>query len=172
MSRSLAHSVSVALFALLSFAAVASAQVKIAVVNIQKAMLDSDELKKTSADLEAKYKPRQDELAKLQKDLESIQTQLASGKLSQQQGADLQAQGTRKQRDAQRISEDLQADFDRDRQDILGKAAVKMQEVVKKIAEEKGYDVVIDVSQAVYTKPALDVTADALAAYNKAYPAK
>jgi outer membrane protein len=177
MSRNLAHrglfnSVSIALFALLSFSAIASAQVKIAVVNIQKAMLDSDELKKTSADLEGKYKPRQDELAQLQKDLESIQTQLASGKLTQAQGTDLQAQGTRKQRDAQRISEDLQADFDRDRQDILAKSAAKMQDVVKKIAEEKGYDIVIDVSQAVYTKPALDITADALAAYNKAYPAK
>jgi outer membrane protein len=172
MSRSLANSVGVALFALLSFSATASAQIKIAVVNIQKAMLDSDELKKTSAELESRYKPRQDELAQLQKDLESIQSQLQSGKLNPQQGADLQAQGTRKQRDAQRISEDLQADFDRDRQDILGKAATKMQAVVKKIAEDKGYDIVIDVSQAVYTKPALDITADALAAYNKEYPAK
>ena len=59
----------------------------------------------------------------MQKDLESIQTQLSSGKLSQQAAADLQVQGTRKQRDAQRISEDLQADFDRDRQDILAKSA-------------------------------------------------
>ena len=45
-----------------------------------------------------------------------------------------------------------------------------MTEVVKKLAEEKGFDMVIDVSQALYFKPALDVTADALAAYNKAYP--
>ena len=47
-----------------------------------------------------------------------------------------------------------------------------MQDIVKKMAEEKGYDIVIDVSQALYTKPALDITAEALAEYNKAYPAK
>ena len=47
-----------------------------------------------------------------------------------------------------------------------------MQEVVKKVAEEKGYDIVVDVSQTLYFKPALDITPDALAAYNKAYPAK
>jgi outer membrane protein len=172
MFRSLAIRAGIVLFALAPLATLASAQLKVAVVNVQKAMLDSDELKKVSTQVEAKYKPRQDELQQLQKDLESIQTQLASGKLTQQAGTELQAQGTRKQRDAQRISEDLQADFERDRQDILSKAAAKMQEVVKKIAEEKGYDLVIDVSQALYTKPSLDITPDALAAYNKAYPAK
>lgn len=158
--------------ALVLFSGLASAQVKVAVINVQKAMLDSDELKKISADMEAKYKPRQDELTKLQGDLQSIQQQLSSGKLTPQAAADLQAEGTRKQRDAQHLADDLQADVDRDRQDILAKAATKMQEIVKKIAEEKGIDVVIDVSQAVYFKPALEITTDALAAYNKAYPAK
>ena len=154
------------------FAATASAQLKVAVVNVQQAMLDSDELKKASADLEKKYKPKSDELNKLQSDLQSIQQQINSGKLNAQAVADLQTQGQRKQRDAQRISDDLQADFDRDRQDILSQAAKRMQEVVKKLAEEKGYDVVVDVSQTLYFKPSLDLTADALAAYNKAYPPK
>jgi outer membrane protein len=151
---------------------VASAQLKIAVVNVQQAMLDSDELKKASAALEAKYKPRQDELQKMQSDLESIQQQINSGKLNQQALSDLQFEGQRKQRDAQRLSDDLQQQFDQDRQDILAKSAKKMQDVVKKLAEERGYDVVVDVSQTLYFKPALDITADALAAYNKAYPAK
>jgi len=31
---------------------------------------------------------------------------------------------------------------------------------------------VLDTSQAIYTKPTLDITADVLAAYNKANPAK
>jgi len=156
--------------ALASLATVASAQLKIGVVNVQKAMIDSDELKKVSAAVEAKYKPKQDELLKLQQDLQSIQTQLQSNKLTPQAQQDLQLQGQRKQRDAQRLSDDLQQEFDRDRQDILGKAAAKMTEVVKKVAEEKGFDVVIDVSQALYFKPAMDISADVLAAYNKAYP--
>ena len=86
--------------------------------------------------------------------------------------ADLQFDGQKKQRDAQRLSDDLQQEFDRDRQDILAKAAQKMQTVVKKLAEDKGYDVVVDVSQMLYFKPTLDITPDALAAYNKTYPAK
>ena len=172
MFRSLATRVGLLCLALAPLSTIASAQLKVGVVNVQQAMLDSDDLKKASAELEARYKPRQDELQKLQTDLASIQQQLQSNKLTQQAAADLQVQGQRKQRDAQRISDDLQAEFDRDRQDILGKAAQRMQEVVKKLAEEKGFDVVVDVSQTLYFKPALDVTKDALAAYNKAYPAK
>jgi outer membrane protein len=172
MFRSLAIRAGFVLLVLAPLATVASAQLKIAVVNVQKAMIDSDELKKTSAEVEAKYKPKQDELLKMQQDLQSIQTQLQSNKLSPQAQADLQLQGSRKQRDAQRLSDDLQQEFDRDRQDILGKAAQKMNDVIKKLAEAGGYDVVIDVSQALYFKPALDITADALAAYNKAYPVK
>ena len=172
MFRSLAIRAGLLCLVLAPLANLASAQLKVAVVNVQKAMLDSEELKKLSAQIEAKYKPRQDELQKMQNDLQSMQQQINGGKLNAQQAADLQAQGARKQREAQHLSEDLQTDFDRDRQDILGKTAQKMQDVVKKLAEERGYDVVVDVSQTIYFKPALDITADALAAYNKANPAK
>ena len=177
MFRNLAFRAGLLSLALAPVASPASAQTaaapaKVAIVNMQKALADSDELKKASAAVEAKYKPRQDEIGKLQNDLQNIQQQLSSGKVTDQAAADLQAQGQRKQRDLQRLSDDLQQDFERDRQDILGKASQKMQQVVGKLAEEKGLDVVIDVTQTVYFKPALDITADATTAYNKTYPAK
>lgn len=172
MFRSVALRASLFCIALAPFAVPASAQVKVAVINVQKAMADTDEIKKASAAVEAKYKKPQDDLAKLQADLQAIEQQIASGKLNQNAIADLQAQGQRKQRDAQRISDDLQADFDRDRQEILGKASQKMQDIIGKLAAEKGVDVIIDASQTLFFKPALELTADATAAYNKANPAK
>jgi outer membrane protein len=106
--------------------------------------------------------------------LQSIQQQMQSGagKLSPQGEAELQTQGQRKQRDLQRISDDLQADVERDRNEILSKSSQKMQEVVKKLAEEKGYDVVVDTQVTIYFKAPLEITNDVIAAYNKAYPAK
>ncbi|HKD07731.1 MAG TPA: OmpH family outer membrane protein [Bryobacteraceae bacterium] len=172
MFRTVAIRLGLLCLACAAFSATASAQVKIAIVNAQKALADSDELKKASAAVESKYKPRQDELNKLQADLQSIEQQLNSGKLNQQAASDLQVQGQRKQRDAQRLSDDLQADFEKDRQEILGKASQKMQQVIAKLAEEKGIDLIVDASQALYFKPALDLTNDAVAAYNKANPAK
>ena len=161
-------------FALLFFASVASAQTKMAVINLQRAVLESAEIKKASNEMETRFKPRTQQLEQLQKDLAGISQQLQTnaGKLTPQAEADLQAQGQRKQRDAQRLQEDLQADVDRERNEILARSTQKMQEVVKKLAEEKGLDLIVDVTNAVYFKPALDITSDAIAAFDKAYPAK
>jgi Skp family chaperone for outer membrane proteins len=40
----------------------APAQTKVAVINIQRAVLESDEIQKASAAMEARYKPRQQEI--------------------------------------------------------------------------------------------------------------
>jgi outer membrane protein len=151
---------------------IAAGQTKIGVINSQKAVIDTAEIKKAQAELEAKFKPRQDQALKLQKDLQDIQGQLQSGKLNQSAEQDLTAQGQRKQRELQRIQEDLQADVDRERNDILQRSGQRMQEVVKKMADEKGLDVVIDTSNTVFFKPALELTAEATVAYDKAYPVK
>jgi outer membrane protein len=163
-----------ACLALALLGGIAPAQTKIAVINLQKAVLESDEIKKASTDLETKFKPRQQEIEKLQNDIQVIQQQLQTnaGKLNPQAEADLNAKGAKLQRDLQRKGEDLQADVDRERNEILGKSTQKMGEVVKKLAEEKGWDMVVDVSNTIYFKPALEVTADALAAFNKTYPVK
>ena len=150
---------------------VASAQ-KVAVINSQKAVLDTEEIKKAQADLEAKFKPRQDKIVQIQKDLQTINAQLQGGKLNAMGEQELTAEGQKKQRDLQRLQQDLQDDVNLERNDILQRSGTRMQEVVKKIAEEKGLDIVIDTSNAVFFKPPFDLTADAVAAYNKAYPVK
>jgi hypothetical protein len=38
------------------------------------------------------------------------------------------------------------------------------------VAEEKGLDVVVDSASTVFFKSSFEITADATAAYNKAYP--
>ena len=162
----------IAWLAALATIGVASAQLKVAVINSQKAILDTEEIKKAQADLTAKYKPRQDQLEKLQKDLQDIQNQLQSGKLNQLGEQELTAQGQKKQRDLQRLQQDLQEDADRDRNDILQRAGTRMQEVVKKLADERGLDLVVDTANTLFYKTSLELTNDAVAAYNKAYPVK
>ncbi len=153
---------------------VASAQTKVGVINFQKAILDTADIKKASTDLQNKYKARQTALEQVQRELSDIQTQLQSsqGRLSAAGEADLTARGQRKQREAQRLSDDLQADVERERTDILQRAGTRMTEIIKKIADEKGLDVVIDTTNAYFFKPALEITTEATAAYDKAYPLK
>ncbi len=150
----------------------ASAQFKVGVINLQRAVLGTEEIKKASNEMQAKFKPRQDALDKLQKEMADIQAKLQSPQLPPVQQTDLTAEGQRKQREAQRITEDLQADVERDRNDILQRAAQRMGEVVKKMADEKGLDLVVDTTNAVFFKPALEITEEAIAAYDKTFPAK
>jgi len=149
---------------------IAAAQTKIGVVNSQKAMLDTAEIKKAQLDLETKYKPRQDQMAQLQKDLAGLQAQIQGGKLTPSAQQDVTAQGQRKERELQRIQEDLQADVDRDRNDVLARTSQHMRDVVTKLATEKGLDLVVDTANTIFYKPALDLTAEATTAYDKAYP--
>jgi len=151
---------------------IGAAQTKVAVVNSQKAVLDTEEIKKAQTDLQNKYKPRQDAMEKLQKELQDIQNQLQSGKLNQLGEQELTATGQRKQRELTRLQQDLQEDVDRDRNEILQKTGTRMQETVKKLADAKGLDIVVDTSNTVFYKTSLDLTAEATAAYNKAYPVK
>jgi outer membrane protein len=162
------------LFAVLALASIgaANAQVKIAVINTQKALLDTEEIKKAQLDLEAKFKPRQDQMIKVQKELEDIQAQLQSGKLNELGTQEITAEGQRKQRDLQRLQQDLQDDVQAARTEILQRAGTRMQEVVKKLADEKGLDIVVDSGNTVFYKATFEITTEATAAYNKAYPAK
>jgi outer membrane protein len=149
-----------------------AAPLKVSIINMQRAVLATDEITKASKDMATKFKPRQDQLEQLQKEMATIQAQLQGSQVTPAQQADLTAEGQRKQREAQRISEDLQADVERERTEILQRASQRMGEVVKKLAEDKGLDMVVDTTTAVFFKPALEVTEEAVAAYNKTYPAK
>ncbi len=145
-----------------------AAQTKVGVVDFQQALLDTAEMKKEAATLEAKYKPRREEIAKLTEELQEIQKKLQTAT-----GAEanrLQNEGTRKQREGQRLNEDLQSDWNFDRDEILQRGSVKMRNAIEKVAQEKGLDLVVDVNTALFFKPAMELTAEATAAYDAANP--
>ena len=163
-----------ACFALAALSKAGLGQIKVGVVSLQGAVLQTAEIKKASADMEAKYRPRQEAMEKLQKEIEGIKQQLQTnaGKLTPVAEADLNAQGQRKQRELQRMNDDLQSDVTAERNDVLGAAGNRMKDIVKKLAEERGLDVIVDEQSTLFVKPAMDLTTDAIAAYDKAYPAK
>ncbi len=159
-----------------AMAQTASPASKIGVINFQRAVIESAEFQKAFNDLQAKFQPRQAALQKAQQDLQDIDTQLraSEGKLSNSGAAELQARGQRKQTEVDRLSEDLQADFNAQRDDALRLTSTRMAEVLKKLADEKGLDVIVDTSTGVipFFRDGLDITDAAIAAYNTAYPAK
>jgi outer membrane protein len=165
------RSAAVVVFAAALFVAEGNAQnLKVAIVNAQKAVADTQEIKKAQAELTNKYRSRQQALEAVQADIQNIQTQLRAPNLTPDKEQQLNLDGQQKQKQLQRLNEDLQADFNLDRADVLGRAGKRMQDVIKKLAEERNIDVVVDVNNTLYFKPALELTAEATAAYDKANP--
>ena len=156
----------------LAAAGVGAAQTKVGIVNLQRANSETAEIKKAIVDVTTKYRPRQEDLEKLQADIQNLQQQIASGKLAPAAEQPARAEGTFKERQLQRKDQDLRDDFDRERQDTINHAAQRMQQVIQKIADERGLDVVIDSANALYFKAGLELTDAAVAAYDKAYPVK
>lgn len=157
----------------LCLAQVAFAQTKVGVISLQKALSDTAEIKKAEQDLQATLvKPKQAEADKLNAEIAAITQKLQTegDKLSPQAQFDLNAQGRQAQVQLQRLNEDLQAQGTEMRNEILAKSSDRMQAVVKKLAEEKGLDLVVDTQVALFFKPALDLTVEATAAYDKTYP--
>ncbi|MGO9897625.1 MAG: OmpH family outer membrane protein [Bryobacteraceae bacterium] len=66
----------------------------------------------------------------------------------------------------------MQQDVQADRNEILSKSSQKMSDIIKKLAEEKGVDLVVDSATTLYFKPAMELTTEVTAAYDKAYPVK
>lgn len=147
----------------------AAAQTKVAVVDFQTALLNTAEIQKKAAELEAKYKPRQDEIEQLSQELQEIQTKLQSAAADQAQS--IQAEGERKQRRAQRLSEDLQSDVEFDRQGILAAAGSQMRAVIQALRTEKEVDLIVDISGVLAFDAAIDLTQAATAAYDAKHPA-
>jgi Skp family chaperone for outer membrane proteins len=154
----------------------ASAQAKIGLVNFRTAIADTAEAKKVQTELTGKYKKRQDDLDRVTRDYTDLQTQYQSsqGKLTPAGQADLESRIQRKQREHDNLADDLQTDYQKDMDDINQRLGSRMIEVVKKLMDEKGLDAIFDTVGAVAYKTGsgVDLTKDATAAYDKAYPVK
>lgn len=158
-----------ATFVLCALPGPAAAQTKVAVISFQNALLETADMKKQSAELEAKYKDRQDELTALSAELQEIQAKLANATGVEAQR--LQLEGQRKQRTAQRLTEDLQSDVEFDRQNILNGASIRMRDVIQDLRTERELDLIVDGGSVLSVSALIDLTADATRAYDEKHPA-
>jgi outer membrane protein len=159
---------------LVAFSAGLSAQSKVGIVNLQKALQDADEVKDAQSKIEANFKPRSERIAGMEKDMAKLQQEYDQNQSKYTPAAleELANNIQRRQVQMQRLQQSFQDDFNRDRTDLLTKFGTRMQDVLKKLAEDKGLDMIIDVTNLLYYKPAIDLSTEATAAYNKAFPLK
>ncbi|HPI53312.1 MAG TPA: OmpH family outer membrane protein [Chitinophagaceae bacterium] len=153
-------------FSLLLISAMTFGQQKIGYVNSEELILSMPEAKKADADINAYAKTYQDQLAKMQKDLETKYKAYEEGMKTKTLTEAMQGV---KEKELQ----DLQANLQSTQQVAEEKVATKRQELLKPITEkadqaiqsvakEKGYSYIFDVSAGgiIYALPSDDILKD------------
>ncbi len=152
------------------------APTKIAVIDIQAAIIQTKDGQKAAGDLKTKFGPKQSELEKKQSDITQLQQTLSKGSNTLSEDA---KQKTMREIDAKttslkRDSEDANADLEQEQQRIMGDLGGKMISVLNKFATENGYAMVMDISSqqtpVLFASNTIDITRDIIALYDKMAP--
>lgn len=149
---------------------------KVGIIDIQGAIQACNEGQRDIETLNKKYEPKQQELAKLNTDITTLQNQLKAQGPSMNDDArnQLTKQIEQKQRSLQQGAESAQQDYQGEANDIGTRIGQKMMKVLDKYAAENGYSVILNVSDqgtpvlwANTHAAGTDLTAKIIDLYNK-----
>jgi outer membrane protein len=148
---------------------------KIGLVSIQEAILTTAEGKKAMAELQKKYQPRQQEIQKLNGDIQAINDQLQkqAATLSDDEQRRLNRDLEEKQKLLKRSTEDAQADFAADRDEMFRRIGQKMVKQIDDYARQNGFSLIIGSDQVpiYYAAKEVDLTDQIVKLYDAANPA-
>lgn len=136
------------------------ADVKIAVLDYQMALLESDAAKKYAVDAEKKFAPQLNKLKALEADAERLQNRLIKDgeKMQQAEYERLELEFKQKARDFQIQSQELNEAKAAADNEVLQTLKPKLDKAVEEALKAGNYDVVIDRNAVVDVKPQLDIT--------------
>jgi len=146
---------------------------KIAVIDMQGALLQTKDGQKAAADLKTKFSPKEQELQKRNADLQSKQDQYRKSEntLSADQKASLARDIDTIQRNLQRDAQDARQDFEEAQNKLMGGLLQKMQQVLTAYANQNQITMIFDISaqpnNLLYADKATNITAAIIAMYDK-----
>jgi len=143
-----------------SSAAAFADELKIAVLDYQQALLESDAAKRYAVDSEKRFGPQLEKLKKLESEAERLQKRLVNEgeKLAQADRERLDLEFRQKARDLQNQTNELnQAKAQADRE-VLEKLRPNLNKAVEEVIKKGGYDLVFDRAALIDVKPSLDIT--------------
>jgi outer membrane protein len=149
---------------------------KIAVIDMTSALVTTKDGQKAVADLQAKFRPKEQEIQKRGQELQAKQEQYrkAANTLSDEAKANYERDIELMNRNLQRDTADAKQEMDEDQQKILQDLGPKIMQVVNKYAVDNQISIVFDVggepNNIRFASSAVDITRDIIALYDKAAP--
>jgi outer membrane protein len=150
---------------------------KVAVINIQSALVSTKEGQKAASEIQARFNPKKVELDKRQTEIGQLQDQLNRGRntLSDEARQNLVREIDQKTKALNRDTEDAQAELNQEEQKIMGELLGRVIQVVNKFAKDNGYVLVLDDSSQqtplIYASSAIEITKEIVELYDKNAPA-
>lgn len=151
---------------------VVAAPNKVAIINIQAAIANSNEGQRDLEALQKKFEPKQIELKSLSDEVDSLKKQLAAqtDKLNDEERTKRVQTIDSKQKTLQRNLEDAQNDYQTQSNDIAQRIGGKVLQVIDNYAKQNGYAMVIDVSTqqspVLWAAESVNITKPIIDAYN------
>lgn len=157
------------LVACLGVSVPAYAEIKIAVLNYQMALLESDAAKKYAIDSEKRFGPKINKLKGLEEQAKKLQDNLIKNgaKMKQAERERLELEFSQKARDLQMQSKELNDSKMKADQDMLKIIKPKLDSAVQAAVKEGSYDLVLESGAVVNVKPQYDITKQVIDRLNK-----
>ena len=150
----------VILTALFAFNSVSAADLNIAVVDMERALFMSDAAQAGVKEFEQNNKADIDKLKSLEKELTSAKERLdkEGDIMSADQRRTVSNDMQQKGQEYQFYVGKLKKQEDAWKREFLNKQLPEMEKILKKIIDEKGYDMVVNAQAVVFTSPKADIT--------------
>jgi outer membrane protein len=147
---------------------------KLGTINIEQAVIGSNEGQRDFAALQKKLEPKQNELKAQSDEVEQLQKQLQTqgDKLNEDARATLVKQIETKKKSLERAGQDFQEDAQNQQKEAFQKILAKMAPVIVKHAQDNGFGMIVDTSNPWPQSPILwygesgDITKAVVDIYN------
>jgi len=149
--------------------AAVAAELKIAVLDYQQALLESDAAERYAVDSEKRFGPQLEKLKKLESEAERLQKRLVNegDKLTQADRERLDLEFRQKARDLQTQTNELNQAKGLSDREVLEKLRPNLNKAVEEVIKKGAYDLVIDRAALVDLKPSLDITKQVIERMNQ-----
>lgn len=135
---------------------------KIAVINTEQILLESQAGKKAIADLKKVQDQKEAELGAKQEEIKALQAKIDSGRLSltQDKLADMEKQLEDKVIAARRLQDDASRDLNKRKDDVLGAVDQRVMPIINQLGKEQGFTLIFRKFESglIYADEAVDIT--------------
>ncbi len=154
----------------------ASAQVSIAIIDLERAMNESEAGKKANVALQKELEAAQARGVRIAKEVETISKEIETqrGVLTQAALQKKVADVQKKKVELERLEKDTGDELQRKQMQLVSGIVVEMKKIIDAYAKEKKLDLILEAKEAgaAYVNPKLDITTEIIKRYNAVWKKK